>query len=152
MSVGELRPVRGAGSAPEARARPRLGYVPLGCGVLLIPWLAVLAGVAAPGWVALDVLEAIGLLATGVLALGTKPALVPVAAATAAALLLDASVDLATSQGPALLAAVTMALLAELPLAAACAVLALRAGHPQTAEGRPARRSARGSGPARRAG
>ncbi|WUH93609.1 hypothetical protein OG900_28210 [Streptomyces sp. NBC_00433] len=118
----------GVASAPEARARsrPRLGYVTLVCGALLIPWLTVLAGAVAPGWVALDSLEAIGLLTTGVLALRAKPALAPVATATAAALLLDASLDLATSQGPALLAAVTMALLAELPLAAACTVLALR--------------------------
>jgi hypothetical protein len=126
MSVEQLRSPR-IGSAPEARERSRLAYVPLVCGALLIPWLTLLAGEAAPGWVALDSLEAVGLLTTGVLALRAKAALTPVATATAAALLLDASLDLATSHGTCLLAAVVMALLAELPLAAACAVLALTA-------------------------
>lgn len=114
---------------PYAEARHRLGYVPLACGLLLIPWLVVLAGAAGPGWVALDSAETVSLITTGVLALraDAEKALPAAAAATAALLLLDASLDLATSQGPALLAAVAMALLAELPLAAACAALAIRA-------------------------
>lgn len=131
VSVSELRSDR-AWPTPEAMAgvRQRLGYVPLVCGVLLIPWLVVLATGAAPqwtaAWVALDSLEAVGLFATGLLALRAKPALTTAATATAAALVLDASLDLATSHGTALLVAAAMALLAELPLAAACAVLALR--------------------------
>lgn len=127
MSVGELRSP-GFGSA-EAKSAPRpgLGYVALTCGTLLIPWLALLAGSAAPGWLVLDSLEAVGLITTGLLALRAKAALAPVAGATAAALVLDASLDLATSEGTARLAAAVMALLAELPLAAACTVLALTA-------------------------
>ncbi|CAG7628301.1 membrane hypothetical protein [Actinacidiphila bryophytorum] len=115
--------------APEAQGtgRPRLPYVLLTCGALLIPWLTILASTAAPGWLALDSFEAVGLITTAVLALRAHPALPVVAAATAAALLLDAALDLATSEGTARLAAVVMALIAELPLAAACAVLALTA-------------------------
>ncbi|UWE08540.1 hypothetical protein [Actinacidiphila bryophytorum] len=115
--------------APKAQGpgSPRLPYVLLTCGALLIPWLTVLASTAAPGWLALDSLEAVGLITTAVLALRAHPALPVVAAATAAALILDAALDLATSEGTARLAAVVMALIAELPLAAACAVLALTA-------------------------
>ncbi|MFG1806192.1 hypothetical protein [Streptomyces sp. NPDC049040] len=126
MSVSGLR-AAGPGAPPRPRERQGLAYLPLACGLLLLPWLVVLADSGTPQWVALDSLEAVGLVSTGLLALrGPHRALAPAAAGTATLLLLDASVDLATSHGAALLAAVAMAVLAELPLATACGSLALR--------------------------
>ncbi|WP_333769634.1 hypothetical protein [Streptomyces sp. IBSBF 2435] len=121
MSVSEVRSPRR--SAPPAAL--------VACGLLLVPWLVILASGGAPrwtaGWLTIDSLEAVGLMASGVLALRALPhrALPPTATATAALLLLDASLDLATSQGAALLLAAAMAVLAELPLAVTCALVAL---------------------------
>ncbi|WP_327291214.1 hypothetical protein [Streptomyces sp. NBC_01198] len=127
MAVGELRSPL-VGRAPRETGRHRLASVVAICGVALVPWLAVLAAAGTgPAWIALDSLEAVGLVTTGLLAAGpAHQARTPAAAVTAALLLLDASLDLATSHGTALLVAVAMAVLAELPLAAACGVLALR--------------------------
>ncbi|MFI9273746.1 hypothetical protein ACIGXM_23990 [Kitasatospora sp. NPDC052896] len=100
-----------------------------GAGIVLIPWIAVLAIVVrhSTGWVVLDVLEAVCLLTTAVLLRRGGEQHRP--AALAAALLLsgDAWFDVRTAApGSALAIAVAMAVLAELPLAALCLAMAKR--------------------------
>ncbi|MBT2406133.1 hypothetical protein J7I97_13115 [Streptomyces sp. ISL-87] len=78
-------------------------------------------------WIGLDLMLAAGLTGTGVLLRKGDPRVSPVAAATAALLVMDAWFDVTTSagsggQGMALLLAAG----AELPLALACAVVAAR--------------------------
>ncbi|OKI52156.1 hypothetical protein AMK15_30275 [Streptomyces sp. MJM1172] len=78
-------------------------------------------------WIGLDAMLAAGLTGTGVLLRRRDPRVAPVAAATAALLLVDAWFDVTTSagtggQGMALLLAAG----AELPLAALCAAVAAR--------------------------
>ncbi|MFH7598897.1 hypothetical protein WDV06_27950 [Streptomyces racemochromogenes] len=133
-----------AGRAPAGRLRsgwtgrrlPRLATVFTGCGVALLPWMVVLAKTMPPtaevsnwpaAWVGLDAMLALGLTGTGLLLRTGDPRVVPVAAATAALLAMDAWFDVTTSlgtggQGLALLLAAG----AELPLAVACAVVAAR--------------------------
>lgn len=101
-----------------------------GAGLVLLPWLGYLAATLPPGaaaaWVALDAVEAVALLTAGSrLARADGRHRVP-AAVAAVLLLLDACVDLATSAGSDLAVAVAMAVVAEVPLAALCAVLAVR--------------------------
>ena len=82
-------------------------------------------------WVGLDALEAAGLIATGVLAARGEGRYVLTATATAALLVVDAWFDTTTAAaGGDFAAAATMALGAELPLAALCRWLALRAPGP----------------------
>ena len=119
----------------------------------LVPWIVALA-IWLPGtaqahhwstaWAGLDVLEALGSAATGVLGVCRHPAHRQTAAATATLLLVDAWFDLATSApGGAEAAALLMAVFAELPLAGLCAWLALRSpsgaarsgSRPESAEG-----------------
>ncbi|WP_069464680.1 hypothetical protein [Actinacidiphila rubida] len=124
-----------------SRARARAGrrwpaYALIVCGVALIPWLVVLA-VALPAaentphwmaaWVGLDTMEAAGLIGTGVLTLRRHPLRVVAAAATSMLLVVDAWFDVSTSTGGDLVVALVMAATAELPLAAVCALLAVRA-------------------------
>ncbi|MET8127810.1 hypothetical protein ABZV67_15230 [Streptomyces sp. NPDC005065] len=120
----------GAGAEPGSRLAGRAGWLLVVCGLVLLPWLYVLAtglpdtATAAHwrvAWVGLDALEAAGLIATGVLRH-------PLAAtATATLLVIDAWFDTTTAAaGSDLATAVAMALCAELPLAALCAWLALR--------------------------
>ncbi|MFD7974295.1 hypothetical protein [Streptomyces sp. NPDC059071] len=101
----------------------------MGAGLALLPWLGYLAGtlppVEAAGWVTLDTLEAATLLTAGTRVLRQDRACRVPAAASAALLVADACIDLATaSPGAERTAAVVMAALAELPLAALCLMLA----------------------------
>jgi hypothetical protein len=120
---------------PVVRRAPppgrRFGWVLVLCGLVLVPWLVVLATGGAPqwtvAWIGLDALEAVGLITSGVLAMRGHRALTAAAAATATLLVVDAWFDISTSHGSALAVALVMALVAELPVAAACTVLALRA-------------------------
>ncbi|MDH6131697.1 hypothetical protein P3T37_001071 [Kitasatospora sp. MAA4] len=98
-------------------------------GLALLPWIVVLAVTVrgSYGWVALDVAEAGCLLGAARLLHRGHVLHRPVAALAAALLTADACCDVRTAgPGAALLVAVLMALLAELPLAAFCATLALR--------------------------
>ncbi|MFI8767631.1 hypothetical protein ACIGN6_22350 [Streptomyces sp. NPDC053792] len=127
------RPASGTahGELRLGRTRRRQGLVLMGAGLALLPWLGYLAGTLPPAeaaaWIGLDALEAAALLTAGSrLMRGDARHRVP-AAAAAALLLADACVDLATSAGgPELAVAVAMAVLAELPLAVLCAVIAAR--------------------------
>ncbi|MCZ4121352.1 hypothetical protein [Streptomyces sp. H39-S7] len=121
---------------PEPR-RPRpLGYVLIALGVALIPWLFVLATSLpdtaqashwSTAWVGLDALEAVGLIGTGVLLRRRDHRLGLAAAATAMLLVVDAWFDVTTAApGADFASALLMALCLELPLAALCAVLAVR--------------------------
>lgn len=114
----------------------RLGALLVGCGIAVLPWILVLAACLpttvrvsnwSMAWIGLDALEALGLVTTGWLLLRRDPRRCLTAAATAVLLLVDVWVDVTTSAwGTELLTAVTLALGAELPLAAVCAVLAVR--------------------------
>lgn len=133
--VIELPIARTRYAAADRPPRNWPGYALIACGVALVPWLVVLAtGVPATGtaphwnvaWVGLDSMEAVGLVVTGRLTLRNSPRRVPFAAATAMLLVCDAWFDTTTATGAAFAAAILMAVTAELPLAAACATLALR--------------------------
>jgi hypothetical protein len=117
--------------------RPILAFAFTGCGLAMLPWLAVL-GIALPGtavaahwniaWTGLDTLEAAGLLATGFLLARGDRRYALTAALTGTALLIDAWFDMLTSTSPGeLLTAAMMAGLAELPLAGLCFLIAVRA-------------------------
>ncbi|MFI8913930.1 hypothetical protein ACIGW4_20250 [Streptomyces sp. NPDC053513] len=125
-----------AGSAPRGSSRPtraarRQGRVLMGAGLVLLPWLGYLAATLPPAeaaaWVTLDALEAAALITAGSRLLhGDHRHRVP-AAAAALLLVADACVDLATAApGAELATAVVMAVVAEIPLAALCAMLAVR--------------------------
>ncbi|MFD7498567.1 hypothetical protein ACFV8T_40790 [Streptomyces sp. NPDC059832] len=109
-----------------------LGYGLVACGLALLPWLYLLAtGVLATewstAWVGLDLLEAAALIGTGLLTVRQNPWAVLAAAATAPLLLTDAWFDVMTTRhGSDLAVALGMAVAAELPLAACCAVMAVR--------------------------
>jgi hypothetical protein len=113
-----------------------LGLALLACGGGMVPWLFVLAATL-PGttrvphwsmaWVGLDALEAIGLASTGWLLRRNDPRRCLTAAATAALLVTDAWFDITTSgSGGALVEAIVMAAVAEIPMAALCVLLAYR--------------------------
>ncbi|MEU5031061.1 hypothetical protein [Streptomyces milbemycinicus] len=125
------------GPARRSRRGPRaVECVLLGSGVALVPWLVVLATTLPPtaqvghwnvAWVGLDALEAVGLVATGLLRRRGDDRHRLTAAATCALLVVDAWFDTVTAApGAELAAALAMAVGAELPLAALCAVLALK--------------------------
>lgn len=133
----------GAATRPTARTAPALPRPALpqsalprpdlialalvGLGLVLVPWLGVLAASGAWNWVGLDSLEAAGLVVTGLLLRRADPRHCLTAAGTAMLLLTDAWFDVSTAApGQALATALAMALLAELPLACLCARLALR--------------------------
>lgn len=105
-------------------------------GALLLPWLVVLA-LTLPSmtlaWVGLDAMEAAGLITTGLLVLRRHPLRTAAAAVTATLLLVDAWFDTTTSGGVDLVLALVLAAVAELPLAALCAAVALRAAREQAA-------------------
>ena len=124
-----------AGPVPArpARARPALRRPDLVAralvvlGLVLVPWLGVLAASGAWNWVGLDSLEAAGLVVTGLLLRRADPRHCLTAAGTAVLLLTDAWFDVTTAApGRALATALAMAVLAELPLAYLCTRLALR--------------------------
>ncbi|MFH8620802.1 hypothetical protein ACH4A8_02695 [Streptomyces vietnamensis] len=137
MALASLIPLPTDGSRPSpgvprlSRVRRLQGRALVGAGLALLPWLGYLAGTLPPAeavaWVTLDALEAAALLtAGGRLLRGDARHRAP-AAAAAVLLLADACVDLATAAaGPELAVAVAMAVCAELPLAALCAVVAAR--------------------------
>jgi hypothetical protein len=113
-----------------------LAWLFAACGVLLVPWIAVLieqlhgrAGKRSfsSSWVGLDILEAACLLTVALLIYRRHRATSPVAAATAAVLCMDAWFD-TMSAAPQLPYAesLAMACLAELPLAALLAWTAWR--------------------------
>jgi hypothetical protein len=124
---------------PPAHRSPALrrwpAYVLLAGGILLLPWLVLLA-LTLPSmtvaWVGLDAMEAAALIVTGLLWLRCHPLRTAAAAMTATLLLVDAWFDTTTSTGSDLVVAVVLAVVAELPLAALCAVLALRASRTAT--------------------
>ncbi|WP_261994776.1 hypothetical protein, partial [Streptomyces sp. ME109] len=107
------------------------------CGILLLPWLYMLAtgqpdvATAAQwpvAWVGLDALESVGLIATGAFAIRGDRRYPLVAATTATLLAIDAWFDTTTAAaGSAFVTAAVMAFCVELPLAALCARLAMRA-------------------------
>jgi hypothetical protein len=122
----------------RVRRRYRVEHVLVGCGLVLLPWLFLLAGtlpetaVAANWrtvWIGLDASEALGLITTGLLALRRHRLHPLTATATATLLVVDAWFDTVTAApGADRIAAAAMALGAELPLAVVCVVLATR-GH-----------------------
>lgn len=124
-------------SATTSRGARRIGRLLVASGLALLPWMYVLA--AGPptvmtatrwpaAWIGLDVLEAAGLITTGLLASRRDRRHTPAAAATAALLVVDAWFDTMTATSSSdLRAAIAMALCPELPLAAVCAWLAIRA-------------------------
>lgn len=125
-------------AAPQFRTRraPRLSTVLTGAGVALLPWMVVLAKTMpatvevsnwSAAWIGLDAMLALGLAGTGALLRKEDPRVSPVAAATAALLLMDAWFDVATSAGTSGQGmALVLALTAELPMAGLCAVVAAR--------------------------
>jgi phosphoribosylamine---glycine ligase len=153
LPVQPAQPVRPAPSPPRARparrARPEgpgaripagpvraLAGTMIAAGLGLLPWMVYLA-VSLPAsprawhwpaaWVGLDALEAAGLAATGILLRRGDARYCLTAAATSALLITDAWFDVTTAPpGPGAAESAAMALLAELPTAAVCAVLAWR--------------------------
>ncbi|MFR0359246.1 hypothetical protein [Streptomyces sediminimaris] len=134
----EVIPLHGGAEEPRpARGMRRAGWLLVACGLALLPWLYVLAtGLPATAtaahwpvaWVGLDALEALGLIATGLLAARGDRRRALAAAATATLLVVDAWFDTTTAApGGDFASAVALALGAELPLAALCGRLALRA-------------------------
>jgi hypothetical protein len=142
---------RGGRAGRDSRGG-RAGWLAAGlviAGLAMIPWLFVLASQLPAAtlashwpaaWVGLDSLEALGLLSTGLLLARRDGRYRLTAAATAALLVTDAWFDVLTSApGRDQLIALAMAACPELPVAALCAVLALRggAGRPGNADLRP---------------
>ncbi|MEV7547832.1 hypothetical protein [Streptomyces sp. NPDC089915] len=138
LDRAEVIPLHEQAQEPRPpRGTRRAGWLLVACGLTLLPWLYVLAG-GLPAtatvahwpvvWVGLDALEALGLIATGLLAARGDRRHALAAAATATLLVVDAWFDVMTAApGGDLATAVAMALGAELPLAALCGRLALRA-------------------------
>lgn len=124
------------GSSGRRAARSRLATVLTGAGVALLPWMVVLAKTVpqtaevsnwSTAWIGLDLMLAAGLTGTGMLLRKGDPRVSPVAAATAALLVMDAWFDVTTSAGSGGQGvAVLLAAGAELPLALACTVVAAR--------------------------
>ena len=137
VAGAEVIPLYEEAAEPRpARGMRRAGGLLVACGLALLPWLYVLAtGLPATAtaahwpiaWVGLDALEALGLIATGLLAARGDRRHALAAAATATLLVVDAWFDTTTAApGADLATAITMALGAELPLATLCARLALQ--------------------------
>jgi hypothetical protein len=123
-------------TADRRRLQPVAFALVLG-GLLLVPWTLYLAG-ALPHttrarnwslmWTGLDIAEAVGLALTGVLLWRRSRHRALPAAFTAALLAADAWIDVTTSApGHARTLAIVMAALIEIPAAAGCLVLAVRA-------------------------
>ncbi|MFI6682172.1 hypothetical protein [Streptomyces sp. NPDC050485] len=125
-----------SGASGVLRRRPRLATVLTGAGVALVPWMVVLAKTLpqttevsnwSTAWIGLDAILAVSLIGTGVLLKRNDPRVAQLAAATGALLVMDAWFDVTTAApGGELATALTLALAAELPMAVACAVIALR--------------------------
>ncbi|WP_328762004.1 hypothetical protein [Streptomyces sp. NBC_00272] len=120
----------------QPRRMPRPATLLTGAGVALLPWMVVLAKTLpqtaevanwSTAWIGLDALLAVGLTGTGLLLGRSDPRAAPMAAATAALLVVDAWFDVTTAAGGgARAAALALAGCAELPLAALCAAVATR--------------------------
>lgn len=116
-----------------------VGIFFVACFVGLIPWTWYLAGTLPDrqlsshyniAWTGFDVMLAIVLLATGVCVLLRSRFLAVTAAAAASFLVIDAWFDIMTSPpGSQFVEALIMGVVAELPLAAACAWLSYRTEH-----------------------
>ncbi|WP_207400789.1 hypothetical protein [Actinomadura roseirufa] len=124
-------------AASERSRRPWLGWCFIAAGAAMVPWMWTLASRLpsttqvshwSAAWVGLDMMLAAGLLGTGVLFTRGDPRHGLIAAATGGMLLVDAWFDVVTApSGAERTMAIALALGAELPLAALCAVLAARA-------------------------
>jgi hypothetical protein len=125
-----------ATSRTSGARSPWLAHALIAAGLAMIPWLFALA-VQLPSstraqhwstaWVGLDAMEALGLLTTGVLVRLRDERRSLAAAATATLLLVDAWFDVTTSApGTDHLMALLLAVFLEVPIASACAVLAVR--------------------------
>ncbi|MFG2617394.1 hypothetical protein ACGFXC_07190 [Streptomyces sp. NPDC048507] len=120
----------------QVRRTARLSTALTAAGLALVPWMAVLAKTMpvtaevsnwSAAWIGLDAMLAVGLAGTGALLRRGDPRVSPVAAATAALLLMDAWFDVTTSAGTSGQGmALVLALAAELPMAGLCAVVAAR--------------------------
>ncbi|MDR3082705.1 MAG: hypothetical protein LBV60_17560 [Streptomyces sp.] len=143
LSVCRLQDEARGSAGLRIGGRYRLGHVLVGCGLALLPWLVVLAN-GLPGtaiasnwctaWIGLDALEALGLIATGLLAVRGHQLHALTATATATLLVVDAWFDTMTAApGADQVSAIAMALGAELPLAVVCVVLAVRGAARPTA-------------------
>ncbi|MBF9068388.1 hypothetical protein [Streptacidiphilus fuscans] len=120
----------GAGAAARSAGRRRGLSVPavlVGMSIALIPWVVLLGTLGEWSWVGLDVMELAGLAATGALLRRGDRRYALTASATFVLLVTDAWFDITTSHGPSLALAWVLALAIELPIAAFCARLALRA-------------------------
>lgn len=137
LASAEVIPLHAEREEPApARGMRRAEWLLVACGLALLPWLYVLAtGLPATAtaahwpvaWVGLDALEALGLIATGLLAARADRRHALTAAATATLLVVDAWFDTTTAApGGDFATAVALALGVELPLAALCGRLALR--------------------------
>lgn len=109
----------------------------IGCGVAVLAWAFVLCTTLpstatavhwSAAWAGLDAMEALGFIATGVLAARGDPRRALPAAATSMLLLVDSWFDPVTAgPGSDFAVALAMACFAELPLAVVCALVAWRA-------------------------
>ena len=125
-------------SAPATAPR-WASHLLLGLGAVLVPWTLWLAATLPErhvarnfdiAWSGFDVALAVTLIATGVGLLRGATWTQGAAAAAATLLVCDAWFDVLTSApGAERMTAVAMAVLAELPVAAACAMIALSASH-----------------------
>ncbi|THA41721.1 LPXTG cell wall anchor domain-containing protein [Streptomyces sp. A1547] len=123
----------------HARRTPWPAVLLSGAAVALLPWMAVLVKTLpqtaevsnwSTAWIGLDAVLAAGLGGTGLLLRRHDARAAPLAAATAALLVMDAWFDVTTSApGSARATALVLAVGAELPLAAVCAVVAARRPH-----------------------
>lgn len=127
---------------PTAPAARRLSRVLTASGLALVPWMAGLAVVGlrwCAAWVGLDALEALGLVASGLLLGRGDRRCSLTAAATATLLVADAWFDTTTAApGLGLVTAVASAACLELPLAALCTLLSARTFTPPTPAPTPA--------------
>lgn len=123
------------GGRPGIAGR-RLGFIFAVAGLVTVPWVFYL-GTSLPsaaedahwalGWVGLDSCEALALFGTGLLLLRADNRCALTATATAVLLLIDAWFDVTSATpGSELATAIVMAVCMEIPIAVACAALALR--------------------------
>ena len=141
---------RAEGAGPAGASAQRwLARGLVAAGMVMVPWLFVLATQLPAStrawhwplaWVGLDGLEALGLLATGILLARRDDRYRLTAVAAATLLVADAWFDVTTAApGAQQLTALAMAACPELPVAALCLALALRrqpAGGPVPVPGR----------------